>query len=93
MSEMTGGSDIQVEQQTLEKVDRRLRHGEDVREKAYQLFSAGKGYKYVSRVLEIPKYTVRDWKRLFALGCFVPSRKESLEKKKQFRMKADHKIN
>ncbi len=92
MSEMTSGSDNQVEQ-TMEKVDRRLRHGEDVREKAYQLFSDGKGYKYVSRVLEIPKYTVRDWKRLFVLGCFLPSRKESLEKKKQFRLKAIQKIN
>jgi len=92
MSEMTSGSDNQVEK-TMEKVDRRLRHGEDVREKAYQLFSDGKGYKYVSRVLEIPKYTVRDWKRLFVLGCFLPSRKESLEKKKQFRLKATQKMN
>ena len=43
-------------------------HGYETRKKANDLFKRGIGYKTVSRLLEIPLYTVREWKRRFQAG-------------------------
>ncbi len=42
-------------------VDLRCRHGREVRERAADLFAAGRGSKSVARELRVPEKTVRKW--------------------------------
>ncbi len=40
------------------------------RAQAKALFEAGAGYRQAARILNLPLYTVRDWRRLFVQGAF-----------------------
>ena len=45
-------------------------HSQQVRQKAFDLFSQGAGYKRVSTAIGVPLYTVRDWERQYKAGKF-----------------------
>ncbi len=51
----------------------KFKHSEDVKAKAIRLFERDFGYKATAKILDIPVYTVRDWKRDWKAGFFKAS--------------------
>jgi transposase len=46
------------------------------RRKAIRQFAQGKGYKYVSKKLEVNVWTVREWMRAYKAGAYKPNAKK-----------------
>lgn len=50
---------------------KRTAYPTELKRQARDLFEQGRGYKSCATELNVPRYTVRDWKRSYDLGRFV----------------------